>query len=96
MTLPRSALVGMGATRSASSRITGMARMSQCESIVNVNFLVGSNHDVGRRWLLPQFRRATHATRLWVSLYRGIYLSFLVLRLPKLSLQDVACYLGGW
>jgi hypothetical protein len=46
--LPRSAPEGMDATRSASCRTTGMTRMSQCESIVDVDFRVGSNRDVGR------------------------------------------------
>ena len=35
---------GQGATRSVSFRTTAMARMSQCESIVNVEFRVSSNH----------------------------------------------------
>jgi hypothetical protein len=48
--LPHSALVGMDATRSASCRTTGMTHMSQCasESIVDVDFRVGRNRDVGR------------------------------------------------
>jgi hypothetical protein len=46
--LPSSAVEGMDATRSASCRTAGMVRMSQCESIVNVDFRVGSNRDVGR------------------------------------------------